>query len=59
MKNGKAPTRNQKIILKAHGLDPDNWLVVKDLINTMEVVSRMALKKIGGKKRTRIISKEL
>lgn len=59
MKNGKAPTRNQKIIMKAHGLKPDHWLVVKDLLDTMEIVSRMTLKKINGKKRTRIISKIL
>ena len=26
MKNGKAPTREQKKIMKAHGLVPENWL---------------------------------
>ena len=31
MKNGKAPTREQKKIMKAHGLVPENWLVVKNL----------------------------
>jgi len=59
MKNGKVPTRNQKNILKAHGLLPDGWLVVKDLPDTMEVVNRVMLKKAYGKKRTRIISKEI
>lgn len=58
MKNGKAPTREQKKILKAHGLIPDNWLVVKNLPGTLEVVSRVSLKKIGGKPKVRSISKE-
>lgn len=58
MKNGKAPTREQKKILKAHGLVPDNWLVVKNLPDTLEVVSRVSLKKIGRKPRVRSISKE-
>lgn len=30
MKNGKAPTREQKKIMKAHGLIPENWLVEKE-----------------------------
>lgn len=47
MKNGKAPTRGQKKIMRAHGLVPENWLVVKNLPDTLEVVSRTALKKIG------------
>lgn len=52
MKNGKAPTRGQKKIMRAHGLVPENWLVVKNLPDTLEVVSRTALKKIGRKPRT-------
>lgn len=40
MKNGKAPTREQKKIMKAHGLVPENWLVVKNLPDSLEVVSR-------------------
>ena len=48
MKNGKAPTRGQKKIMRAHGLVPENWLVVKNLPDTLEVVSRTALKKIGS-----------
>lgn len=51
MKNGKAPTREQKKIMKAHGLIPENWLVVKNLPDTLEVVSRAALKKFGQKPR--------
>ena len=55
MKNGKAPTREQKKIMKAHGLLPENWLVVKNLPDSLEVVSRMSLKKVGGKQKTRTI----
>lgn len=53
MKNGKAPTREQKKIMKAHGLVPENWLVVKNLPDSLEVVSRVSLKKVGGKPKTR------
>ena len=59
MKNGKAPTREQKKIMKAHGLVPENWLVVKNLPDSLEVVSRVSLKKVGGKPKTRTISKSL
>lgn len=30
MKNGKRPTRQQKIRLKGLGLNPENWLIVKN-----------------------------
>ena len=59
VKNGKAPTREQKKIMKAHGLIPENWLVVKNLPETLEVVSRTALKKVCQKPRTKIVSKSL
>lgn len=58
MKNGKAPTREQKILMKVHGLVPENWLVVKNLPDVMEVVSRTSLKKVGGKPRIRRLQKE-
>ena len=29
MKNGKRPTRRQKIAIRWAGLNPDNWLVSK------------------------------
>ncbi len=57
MKNGKKPTRKQKLIMKSHGLDPARWLVVKNLGSSIEVVSKIALKK-GGKIKTRILSSE-
>lgn len=57
MKNGKKPTKRQKLIMKSHGLDPARWLVVKNLDDRIEVVSKIALKK-GGKERTRILNIE-
>ena len=57
MKNGKRPTLQQKLIMKSHGLQPDNWLVVKNTTEHLEVVSRMSLKKIGGKPKIRRLSK--
>lgn len=58
MKNGKAPTRQKKSFMKSKGLVPENWLVVKDLPEKMEVVSRNELKKINSKKRTRVLMKD-
>lgn len=59
MKNGKVPTLEQKKIMKAHGLNPDNWFVVKNLTDSLTIVSRMSLKKILGKPKQRVISKKL
>lgn len=59
MKNGKVPTREQRQIMKAHGLVSENWLVVKNLNDVIVVVSRASLKKVGGKPKTRTISKSL
>ena len=59
MKNGKVPTLEQKKIMKSHGLIAENWLVVKNLPNELEVISRSSLKKISGKSKTRIISKSI
>lgn len=59
MKNGKNPTLAQRKIIKVHGLDPDKWLVVKNLPDKLEIVSRISLKKAAGKPRSRIIYKEL
>lgn len=58
MKNGKLPTRNQKILMKSHGLDSEKYLVVKDTQEMMKVVSRSDLKKkqiYGTKPRTKAI----
>lgn len=58
MKNGKRPTLQQKLIMRSHGLQPDNWLIVKNTPEYLEVVSRMSLKKIGDKTKTRKLLKE-
>ncbi|MGG0128403.1 hypothetical protein ABEX97_15460 [Bacillus velezensis] len=31
MKHGKRPTRAQKNVIKSNGLNPNNWLVSKNL----------------------------
>ena len=36
----KAPTRKQKMILEDKGLNHKNYLVLKDLVNTMAVKNR-------------------
>ena len=58
MKNGKRPTLQQKKLMRSHGLVPENWLVVKNTQEFMEVVSRTSLKKIGGKPKIRKLARE-
>lgn len=43
MKQAKRPTRDQKKFLKTKGLDPESWLVVRDMPEYLEVVSRKEL----------------
>ena len=40
MKNGKRPTVAQKKYLKALGLNPENWLIVKNEPSRMVIVHR-------------------
>lgn len=40
MKNGKNPKKQQKIEIKSKGLNPNNWLVVKNLPTHMEIQHR-------------------
>ena len=40
MKHGQKPTKKQSIFIKDHGLNPENWLVVKDTPERMELVHR-------------------
>lgn len=40
MKNGKNPTKAQKIYLKEHRLNPDNWLITKNIPEEMLLVHR-------------------
>ncbi len=40
MKNGKRPTRKQKIAIRERGLNPDNWLVSKAPPGELHLVHR-------------------
>lgn len=40
MKHGKRPKKKQAIFIKEHGLNPDNWLVVKDQPERMVLVHK-------------------
>lgn len=51
MKHGKRPRKRQQNFIKAHGLIPGNWLVVKDMPDQMHLVHRYS------DKTTRIIPK--
>jgi hypothetical protein len=37
MKHGKKPKKNQKIAIKAAGLDPKEWLITKNLVDKGEL----------------------
>ena len=67
MKQAKRLVREQKIFLKAKGLDPESWLVVEDTKEYLEVVScrelaACGMRRIEGvrkKPRTRKLMKAL
>jgi|HigsolmetaGSP12D_1036236.scaffolds.fasta_scaffold00847_11 hypothetical protein len=40
MKSGKRPTRRQKQAIKWAKLNPDNWLIVKNLPDELHIVHR-------------------
>jgi hypothetical protein len=40
LKNGKKPTKKQKEAIKKARLNPDNWLVVKNLTTELHIVHR-------------------
>ena len=44
MKNGKRPTLNQKKFIKSKGLDPADWLIVKDTPEEMQIIHRYSSK---------------
>ncbi len=53
MKHGRRLTRKQKLYLAAQGLDPRDWLVVKDTSTEIEFVHRVTKElKIFGKGET-------
>ena len=40
MKHGKKPTLAQKQLLRCLGLNPDNWLVLKNFPDKLEIIHR-------------------
>ena len=66
MKHGKTPNLAQKKFLKARGLAPEEWYIIKDTPELMEAVSkkelnRCRIRKLEGadaKPRTRVMRKE-
>lgn len=40
MKQPSKPTRTQKVIISAHKLRPENWMVVYENKDTLEVISK-------------------
>ncbi|MDP4158185.1 MAG: hypothetical protein Q8911_00270 [Bacillota bacterium] len=40
MKHGKKPSLKQRQRIKAHGLNPKEWMVCKDCSNCFEIVQR-------------------
>ena len=40
MKHGKKPTVRQKRMLKEYGLNYENWLIIKDTSDIMQIVHR-------------------
>lgn len=40
MKHGKKPTVRQKKMLKEYGLNFENWLIIKDTPDRMEIIHR-------------------
>ncbi|MDY7963828.1 DUF6906 family protein [Bacillus thuringiensis] len=40
MKNGKNPTKKERIHIKSYNLNPDNWLIFKKVSNELHLVNR-------------------
>ncbi|WP_176519726.1 DUF6906 family protein [Bacillus toyonensis] len=40
MKNGKNPTKKEKMHIKSCNLNPDNWLIFKKMNNELHLVHR-------------------
>ncbi|WP_176547064.1 DUF6906 family protein [Bacillus wiedmannii] len=40
MKNGKNPTKKEKVHIKSYNLNPDNWLIFKKVSNELHLVHR-------------------
>ncbi|WP_176519069.1 DUF6906 family protein [Bacillus thuringiensis] len=40
MKNGKNPTKKEKVHIKSYNLNPDNWLIFKKVSNQLYLLHR-------------------
>ncbi|MGN4667974.1 DUF6906 family protein [Bacillus cereus group sp. MYBK234-1] len=40
MKQGKNPTKREKMLIKSHDLNPDNWLIYKKIAKELHLVHR-------------------
>lgn len=40
MKNGKKPTKKEKMHIKLYNLNPDNWLIFKKVNHELHLVHR-------------------
>jgi hypothetical protein len=40
VKHGRKPTLNQKKLIKGAGLNPEDWLIVKNLSNELHIAHR-------------------
>lgn len=40
MKNGKKPTKKEKMHIKSYNLNPDNWLIFKKIDGELHLVHR-------------------
>ena len=42
MKNGKNPTKREKVLIESNGLNPDNWLIYKKVDGELHLIHRYA-----------------
>ncbi|MEN3130815.1 DUF6906 family protein [Bacillus albus] len=40
MKQGKTPTKREKMLIKSHDLNPDEWLIYKKVAKGLHLVHR-------------------
>ncbi|AIW83101.1 DUF6906 family protein [Bacillus mycoides] len=40
MKNGKKPTKKEKIHIESYNLNPDRWLIYKKVSNELHLIHR-------------------
>ncbi|MED3542513.1 hypothetical protein P4V63_32560 [Bacillus toyonensis] len=40
MKNGKKPTKKEKMVIKSYNLNPENWLIFKKVDGDLHLIHR-------------------